>query len=193
MRVVLRCRVRDPRAINGHRYRQTVLEVERLTIGRGAEQLIQIPHARIAVEHAKIEQKRGDFWLQALTQAAVVVNGVPRRKTPLRSGDVLSLAGRHLTVEDIRPDRVIVLRLGLPRDGASGETVAPAHQTLKDTGLRATTPASWALVLGVLALTLLVPLLTSWNTPLRAHCAPPRCCPATACGCRDLCTLHINR
>jgi hypothetical protein len=168
MRVVLRCRVRDPRAISGHRYRQTVLEVGRLTIGRGAEQLIQIPDARLAIEHARIEQKKGDFWLRALTEDAIPVNGVARRKALLRRGDVLSLAGRHLTIEDIRPDGVMVLRLGLQREGESGEAVAPAHQTLKETGLRATA-ASWALVAGVLTLTLLAPLLTSWNTPLRAH------------------------
>jgi hypothetical protein len=168
MRVVLRCRIRDPRAISGHRYRQAVLEVARLTIGRGAEQLIQIPDARVAVEHAKIEQKNGDFWLHALIKEGVVVNGVARRKTRLGSGDVLSLADRHLTVEDIRPDGVVVLRLGLPRVGVSGEVVARAAQTLKDTGLRATT-ASWALVLAVFTLTLLAPLLASWNTPLRAN------------------------
>ncbi len=168
MRVVLRCRVRDPRAISGHRYRQTVLEVARLTIGRGAEQLVQIPDARIAVEHATIEQTKGGYWLRTLTDVAIPVNGVARRKTLLRSGDVLSLADRHLTIEDIRRDGVMVLRLGLPRNGASGEPVAPAHQTLKETGLRATT-ASWALVAAVLTLTLLAPLLTSWNTPLRAH------------------------
>jgi hypothetical protein len=168
MRVVLRCRVRDPRATNGHRYRQVALDVPRLTIGRGAEQLIQIPDARIAIEHAQIEMRRGCFWLRALTDNAIVLNGVARRKAVLRGGDVLTLGGRHLTVEDIRPDRVMVLRLGLPRDGAGGETVATAHQTLKDTGLRAS-PASWALVLGVLALTLFAPLMTSWNTPLRAQ------------------------
>ena len=168
MRVVVRCRVRDPRATSGHRYRQVVLEVERLTIGRGAEQLIQIPDARIAIEFARIEQERGHFWLRALTDDGVVINGVARRKSLLRSGDVLSLAGRHLTVEDIRPDRVMVLRLGLPREGVGSDAVAPAHQTLKDTGLRAS-PASWALVLGVLTLTFLAPLLASWNTPLRAN------------------------
>ncbi len=168
MRVVLRSLVRDPRATRGHRIRQTVLDVPELSIGRGAEQLIQIADARMAVEHALIERKSDGFYVTALSPEGVMVNEVAQRKSVLRSGDVMSFAGRHLSVEDIRPDGVIVLRLGLPLEAAPGEAVAPAHQSLKDTGLRAT-GASWGLVFAVLAVTLLVPLLASLNTPLRAH------------------------
>jgi predicted CXXCH cytochrome family protein len=168
MRVVLRCLVRDPRATRGQRYRQTVHDVAELTVGRGAEQLIQIPDARVAIRHALIEQKNDEFYVTALTRNGVIVNDAVRRSAVLRSGDVISLADRHLTVDEIRPAGVILLRLGLPRESASGAAVAPAHQSLKDTGLRAT-GASWWLVLGVFVVTLAAPLLSSLNTPLRPH------------------------
>jgi hypothetical protein len=166
MRVVLRRRVRDPRAAGLTRYQQTVFNVTRLSIGRGAEQLIQIPDARLAPAHACIEQRAGKPWLRVLADQPVIVNGVTKYKAALRRGDVLTLAGRHLTVEDVRADGVMVLRLGLPTGDASGESVGSDPQTLKEAGLRAAR-SSWALVLGVLVLTLLAPLLASLHTPLQ--------------------------
>jgi hypothetical protein len=165
MRVVLRTgRVR--RITGRPRYRQAVLDVAKLTIGRGADQLIQIPDARLALAHALIEQRGGVLYLHMLVDEPVAVNGVPQTKGTLGRGDVLSLGGGRLTVEDIRRDGVVMLRLDLAVDGASAETLVAEAKTLRETGLRAA-PASGMLVLGVLVLTLLVPLLTSLNTPLR--------------------------
>jgi hypothetical protein len=165
MRVVLRRRLRDPRSVDRFRYRQTVFEVERVSIGRGADQLIQIPDARVSVAHAVIELRKKRLWLRVLG-APIPVNGEARRQTPLRGGDVLTLGGRHLTVEDVRHDGVVVLRLGLPVDGGPDQSVTPDPQTLREAGLRAVR-SSWTLVLAVLTLTLLAPLLVSWDTPLR--------------------------
>jgi hypothetical protein len=166
MRVVLRTG-RVGRVAGRPRYRQAVLNVPVLTIGRGADQLIQIPDARLAIAHATIEQRRGRLYLRVLVDEPVAVNERLQTKAVLRRGHVLSLGHARLTVEDIRQDGVVVLRLDLQTDDVSAEPPSPAAKTLQETGLRAA-PASWTLVLGVLVLTLLLPLLTSWNTPLRA-------------------------
>jgi hypothetical protein len=166
MRVVLRIG-RVGRVAGRPRYRQAVLNVAKLTIGRGADQLIQIPDARLRIAHAVIEPRDGGIHLRVLVDGPVAVNERPRTKAALKRGDVMSLGGGRLTVEDMRRDGVVVLRLDLAAEGVSAETPAPAATTLQETGLRAA-PASWMLALGVLVLTLFVPLLTSWNTPLRA-------------------------
>ena len=166
MRVVLRTG-RVGRVAGRPRYRQAVLNVATLTIGRGADQLIQIPDARLAIAHATIEQRDGGLHLRVLVDEPVAVNERPQTKATLRRGHVLSLGHARLTVEDIRQDGVVVLRLDLQTDEVLSEPPAAAAKTLQETGLRAA-PASWMLVLGVLVLTLFLPLLTSWNTPLRA-------------------------
>ena len=167
MRVVLRTG-RDGRVAGRPRYRQAVLSVSTLTIGRGADQLIQIPDARLAITHATIEQREGGLHLRVLVDEPVMVNERPQAKAVLRRGHVLSLGHARLTVEDIRQDGVVVLRLDLQTDDVFAEPPAAAAKSLRETGLRAA-PASWMLALTVLVLTLLLPLLTSWNTPLRAN------------------------
>jgi hypothetical protein len=167
MRVVLRTgRVR--RVTGRPRYRQAVLDVAKVTIGRGADQLIQVPDARLALAHAWIEQRDGVLHLRVLVNEPVAVNGVAQTKGTLGRGDVLSLGGASLTVEDIRRDGVVMLRLDLSVEGVSAETPVADAKTLQETGLRAA-PAAGMLVLGVLVLALLVPLLTSLNTPLRTN------------------------
>jgi hypothetical protein len=167
MRVVLRT-VRVHRAAGVPRHRQAVFEVAAITIGRGADQLIQIPDPRLGLAHALIEQRAGALSLRALGADPIAVNGHPELRAPLIRGDVLTLADARLRLEDVRADGVVVLRLDLPAEAADDAVLAADARSLKEAGVRAA-PASWALCLSVLALTLLWPLLTSLNTPLRAQ------------------------
>jgi hypothetical protein len=118
--------------------------------------------------HAVIEKRGGAPFLRVLTGQPLMVNGSPHQRVTLKRGDVLSLADGRLRVDDVRADGVLVLRLDLPTGGASDASLAADARSLKDAGVRAA-PASWALGLSVLSLTLLWPLLTSLNTPLRAQ------------------------
>jgi hypothetical protein len=166
MRVVLRT-VRGRRAAGRPGHRQAVFDAAIISIGRGADQLIQICDSRLSVAHAVIEQRGGALSLRALTEHSILVNGSPQRRAALARGDVLSLANATLRVEDVRADGVIVLRLDLPAEGAIDPALAADARSLKEAGMRAA-PAAWALGLSVLALALLWPLMTSLNTPLRA-------------------------
>ncbi len=87
MRVVLRTG-RVGRVAGRPRYRQAVLNVATLTIGRGADQLIQIPDARLAIAHATIEQRDGGLHLRVLVDEPVAVNERPQTKATLRRGHV---------------------------------------------------------------------------------------------------------
>jgi len=108
--------------------------VATLTIGRGADQLIQIPDARLAVAHATIEQRFGKLRLRVLVDEPVAVNDRLQTKAVLRRGHVLSVGHARLTVEDIRQDGVVVLRLDLHSDDISAEPPAPAAKTLLESG-----------------------------------------------------------
>jgi predicted CXXCH cytochrome family protein len=167
MRVVLRRRIRDHQAPGGAKYEQAVFSIERLTVGRAADQLIQIPDVRLSAAHLQIVRRQSAFCMRALA-APVVVNGLAMRKAALRPGDVLSLADRHLTVEDIRQDGVMVLRLGLPIRDVCEQSPGPEAQTLRDAGLRANFP-SWALVIVVSLSTFVSPLLASLPSPMHAQ------------------------
>jgi hypothetical protein len=178
MRVVLRT-VRVPRAAGEPRHRQTVFEVAAITIGRGADQLIQIPDTRLGLAHALIEQRDGALSLRALAGPPIPVNGQPQQRVALVRGDVLSLADARLRVDDVRADGVVVLRLDVPADVAADVSLGTEARSLKEAGVRAA-PASWALCLSVLALTLLWPLMSALNTPLRAQLRDNRLVPSDA-------------
>ncbi len=167
MRIVLRRRLNDPLAAERRHYRQTLFDVARLTIGSGADQLIQVVYPGVPAAHAMLEQRRGELWVQAQGPEPVAVNGEPRRKRLLRRGDVLAIGDMRLTVEDLRADRVVVLRLGLPAEGDSAAAPLAAAQSLKAAGLR-TGRLSRRLVVTLLCSTLIAPLISSFNTPLRA-------------------------
>ena len=167
MRVVLRRRLSDPSGAGRRRYRQTLFDVVQLTIGSGADQLIQITGPGVAAAHAVLEQQRDELWLRALGREPVAINGEPQRKSLLKRGDVAAIGGMRLTVEDLRADRVVVLRLGLPAEADSPAAPIAAAQSLKAAGLRTGRLSRW-LVLTLLVSTLIAPLLSTFNTPLRS-------------------------
>jgi predicted CXXCH cytochrome family protein len=155
MRVILRRRVDEATGEATPAYRHTLFEVERLSIGRGADQLLQIADGRLAPAHATIERQASRLLLSALTDSAVPVNGHVHRQCELVAGDVLLLADRHLTVETLRQD-VVVLRLGRLVPGGSAVALPVQPQYLEHTGIKAS-PLAWTLVLAVLVVGFALP------------------------------------
>jgi hypothetical protein len=177
MRVVLRCRITDQSVNDAGRYRQVVLDIARLTIGRGADQLIQLTDPRTARAHAVIEQRRGVLRVRALARAPLRVNDGPCRQSILRLDDVVTVFDAHLTVEDARADGVTVLRLRVPIERSFEDAPSRDAHTLKQARLRSA-PLSWILVLWVLLLLGVAPLLSSLSetltAPTRDTALPPR-------------------
>jgi hypothetical protein len=157
MRVILRRRIRPN--LNGHaaEYRQLALQVSRLTIGRASDQHVHIEHPDVSARHAILYVARGRLRVRVLGARSVDVNGKSRRSAPLKVGDVMTFGVARLSIEQLRADGVVVLRLNDP-DALSVTKVETADElSLKGTGLN---PRywSWVLVLSVLGMGFIAPL-----------------------------------
>jgi hypothetical protein len=75
-----------------------VLNVERLRIGRGTDQDIELPDLRIAVGHAEIVRSGRNAMIAARTGASFQVNGSPSTEHRLHGGDVIVIGRYQLLV-----------------------------------------------------------------------------------------------
>ncbi|MDP9013345.1 MAG: FHA domain-containing protein [Pseudomonadota bacterium] len=143
-----------------------MLQVTRLTIGHAADQHIHIEHPDVAPRHAALYSLFGRLRVRALGSAPVIVNGKQHRRAWLSVGDVMTFGVARLTVEQRRPDGVVVLRLNDPHALSASRAASPRDWSLKGAGLD---PRSWSwwLVLSVLGLGFLVPLAGALVVPLR--------------------------
>jgi predicted CXXCH cytochrome family protein len=96
----------------------------------------------------------------------VTVNGRARRAALLSQGDVMTFGVSRLTVEQLRPDGVIVLRHNDPQALSTARVEAAADHSLKGAGLNARS-WSWYLVLTVLCFGFLAPLATALVSAIR--------------------------
>src|SRR5882762_1260461 len=156
MRIILRRRIRPNPASNQAEYRQLVLNVRRLTIGRTADRHVQINHAEVSSRHAIVRSVLGRLRVRALGAGTVVVNGKRCRNAWLRTGDVMTFGMARLSVEQQRPDGVVVLRLNDPHALSTKKIETATDLSLKEAGLD---PRhwSWLLVMGLLCIGFLSP------------------------------------
>jgi hypothetical protein len=166
MRIILRRRIRPISGNHLADYRQLVLMVSRLTIGQAADQHVHIEHAEVAARHAILYLDRGRLRVRAVGARFVTVNGRARRGAQLSEGDVMTFGVSRLTVEQLRPDGVIVLRHNDPQALSTTRVEAAAGYSLKGAGLSARS-WSWYLVLTVLCLGFLAPLATALVSAIR--------------------------
>jgi hypothetical protein len=147
-------------------YRQLVLQVPRLSIGRAPDQHIQIEQPEVAPRHAVLTQVRERLRVRTVGKHSILLSGGPCRQAWLVVGDVMTIGGARLTVEQLRDDGVIVLRLNDPQ-ALSISKVNPADdQSIKGTGL-SPRKWSWRLVLGVVCIGFAVPLAVALIAPVR--------------------------
>jgi hypothetical protein len=166
VRIILRRRIRPNPTSYQAEYRQLVLQVPRLTIGRAADQHIHIEHPEVAPHQAMLYSTFGRLRIRACGAGSVAVNGTLCRSGWLSVGDVMTFGVARLTVEQRLPDGVVVLRLNDPHALSTAKTESPHDWSLKGTGLN---PRSWSwwLVLSVLGIGFLVPLAGALVSPLR--------------------------
>lgn len=74
------------------------LECDRLRIGRGTDQDIQLPDLRIALAHAELVRSGKNAMLVTKPGAAMLVNGMPSTEHKLHGGDVAVIGRYQLTV-----------------------------------------------------------------------------------------------
>jgi hypothetical protein len=78
--------------------RDRELEVERLRIGRGTDQDVELPDLRVAIAHAEIVRSGKNAVIASKPGAAMQVNGAPATEHKLHGGDVIGIGRFQLVV-----------------------------------------------------------------------------------------------
>lgn len=87
------------------RYADDVHFGETLTVGRGADQAIQLPDLEVALEHLRITALGGQrYRIEALTIAAIRLNGVLVRHAVAKPGAVIELGKFRLELFEAPPN-----------------------------------------------------------------------------------------
>lgn len=136
------------------------LETDRVTLGRGTDQDVQLPDMRVTLAHAEIRREPdGGYRVECMGDSPVWVNGSPMPVATLGTGDTLDLGRFRLTIAEPSPGEDLVLEVmeHLSAREDKGRRRAEYRLTLAQAGLG---KRRWAWALGALALLglLLVPL-----------------------------------
>lgn len=137
------------------------VELERITIGRGTDQDVQLPDVRITLAHAEIRpQQRTGFRLQCLSENPVLINGRPVQERVLRGGDEIDCGRFRLTVMPVEPGADLVLQIEerVTAREEKGRRRKKYQLALPETTLRKRQLA-WALALAVLVPLLVLPFM----------------------------------
>lgn len=149
------------RGAGGTREQQDKLVVgDELTIGRATDQTLQVRDRRVRLEHARIENRDGEFHLVSTTLAGVTVNGRSQRDVRLATGDVIEVGANVLHV--LEPDGAADFALSFElRDDARSDHLAPAWTAPVDgLGGFGKRQLSWIAVGLVVLLALVLPSLS---------------------------------
>ena len=121
MRILLRLITRTR---SGRRaVREQMVEVERATVGRGTDNLLQLSALTVALHHCALEERDRRLYLATMEAPEVVVNGRARTGGPLAPGDVLRIGHHELRVGPGTTDGGFELEL---------EEVAPPASEIDD-------------------------------------------------------------
>lgn len=143
------------------------LDTDRVTIGRGTDQTVQLPDMRLSLAHSEIRAlKDGEYTIESKTRTGVWVNGTPEPSHRLHSGDVIDCGRFRLTVGAPPPDAELLLEIA-ERISAREEKAQRKGlylMRLIDSGLSKRRPA-WLLAGAVLLAGLVLPLLLRYGFP----------------------------
>lgn len=135
------------------------VELDRLKIGRGTDQDVQLPDMRVTLAHAEIRQQGNGWYIECRSENPVWVNGRQLLEGPLEIGDALNF-GRyriHLRVPPPGADLVLEVEEHLSARQVEAARKARVRVSLADSGLRKRRTA-WGLAILVLALLLILPV-----------------------------------
>lgn len=167
----MRCLIRSvvKRGRESLEYRDSEVAADNVTIGWAADQAITLPGPDVDAHHARIRRRRiGGLEIQSLGSTQVRVNGSPTDAAPLRPGDVIEIAAHRLSVLEQQPgfDLALLVEAGKVDDAA---LLAAAGYGRKQaaSGWLTKSRLAWILTLGVLLITLAIPVAGLLSEPLR--------------------------
>ncbi len=88
------------KARGGTAVKDETLEIDVLTIGRSAGSDIRLPDPHILLEHAEISSRSGGFYVTAMPNASVSVNGELVASRQISTDDAISIGPYQITVEN---------------------------------------------------------------------------------------------
>ncbi len=140
----------------GQEIHEHVFDGDVITIGRGADQAIQIPDQRVALAHSKITRTASKLAIIALQDHRCSVNGNVTNTAPLVIGDLIDISGYSLRIHAAEGDVDYIIEVGLDHD-----TVAPLrdrfYTRLRQIGVPGRQFA-WFLFIVILGFSLLIPV-----------------------------------
>jgi hypothetical protein len=122
MRVLLR--VQAPQG-----FAERLIEVERVRIGRGTDQDVQLSDLRVALTHAELRRERGAWLVEASTPNGIWVNGVRVAGAVVDDGDEIDCGRFRLQLQTPPPD--IDLLLEIRERATAAETRSGQRRSLK--------------------------------------------------------------
>lgn len=137
-----------------------VIDVDRVTLGRGTDQHVQLPDMRVTLAHAEIRlQPGGGYRIECQSENPVSVNGSPVLGAAIGAGDSIDLGRFRITIG--KPERGTDLLLEIDEQSSAREAVGRQRQryrmSLEQTGL-SKRRAAWGLVVLVLLPLFIAPL-----------------------------------
>lgn len=134
------------------------VERDRIKLGRGTDQDVQLPDMRVTLAHAEIHPQGKGWRIECSSENPVWVNGRPVIEGPLEIGDALNF-GRfrvHLRPPPPGADLLLEVEEHLSARQVEAARKARVRTSLAESGLRKR-PWAWAGAIAVLALLLALP------------------------------------
>jgi predicted CXXCH cytochrome family protein len=138
--------------------REQSLDVDRLTVGRGTDNLLHIPGLTVSLHHAIFVVSANGVFVERRDASALTINGRPSGGQRVRAGDVVRVGSFELRLIEPAGDEVLALEVE-EVEGRGGEADGLARRTVLgvERGLLSRRLLSWAALLVVLGVFLALP------------------------------------
>ena len=150
---------RGGEAVKKHTFETDVIE-----IGRGSNCNINLPDPRVHLEHARISNRTGGWYLEPLGNATIAVNDIDLHNAKLNTGDIVRIGPYTILITQGSEgvDLVFEIELVDPLGDDLEELAARSEINISSVGL-SKRMWSWLLFFGVFFSILVFPLIMSMN------------------------------
>jgi len=136
-----------------------VFEGSVVTLGRATDQVLHLKDHRVALQHARIEQKKDELRITAGTPTGMAVNNRSCREAALKTGDVIEIGANLITIIDTPAGFDFAITFELQAQARTEDVGSPwGALTLEGSGW-SKRRWSWTLAMIVFAVALVIPAL----------------------------------
>ena len=141
------------------------VELDRIKLGRGTDQDVQLPDMRVTLAHAEIRAQGGDWRIECRSENPVWINGRAVTEGVLKIGDALNFGRFRVHVRLPPPGIDLLLEIEEHLSARQVEAARKARMrvTLADGGLHKR-PWAWGGAVAVLVLLLALPVVLRYGS-----------------------------